>query len=426
MKPMDDRSAPSAARQSGSATRRLQPLDELTDRALARLWRRGPPDGPRAIRTYLRLCGRPAAPRLNRPVPIRMVGMFEASHGIGAAARMTLRALEKLGAWVEPVSLHPGEEWNRRLPAATQGLWIFHMNPPELAPALAALGPRRVVGPRYAVWAWELPRAPASWLDDAWLVDEVWAPSRYVADSLAGARAPVRVSPHPLLADDYANVRPAPRAAGFQVVALFDFNSSAARKNPAGAIAAFRRAFGDDPECALLIKTQNSELHPNAYQALRALAGGNVQVLDARWTHDEVKAFIAGADVLLSLHRAEGFGLTLAEALLLGTPVVATAATGVLDFLDDSCAELAPWRPTPVSDPQGIYQAGQTWADPDVDAAAAALRRLRSDPQRRSALAAAGRRRAAERLSPDAWLLTLPPAVQAAVALATGRQARPS
>jgi glycosyltransferase involved in cell wall biosynthesis len=272
-----------------------------------------------------------------------------------------------------------------------------------------------VVGPRYGVWAWELPVAPVGWRKDAVLMDEVWAPSRYVAQAFAEVGAPVRVVPHPLFMDDYRTVAPAARTAEFEAVTLFDFNSSMARKNPHGAIEAFRRAFGEDAQARLTIKTQNGERFPDLLADLRGQAGANVRVIDETWPYEEVKALIAGADVLVSLHRAEGFGLTPAEAMALGRPVIATGWSGNLDFMDEGNSILVPSRQVPVSDPQGIYAyKGETWAEPDLDSAADALIRLRADKVLRKRLGEAARRRIAERLSPEAWFAALPARVQAA------------
>src|SRR5439155_24534041 len=101
-------------------------------------------------------------------------------------------------------------------------------------------------------------------------VDESWPPSRYTADALAGASAPVRVVPHPIFLEDYAGIEPAPRERAFQAVMLFDFNSSAARKNPQGVITAFTCAFGDDPQALLTIKCQGGERFPQVFARLRA------------------------------------------------------------------------------------------------------------------------------------------------------------
>ena len=370
----------------------------------------------RVLEAYVRAAARAPHGAENAVGPIKVVGYFQGSHGIAASARLAVRAFEALGVPVERLDVTDARlGWSGRLtqPVAASA-WIFHLNPPELLAALAGLGPRALIGPRYGYWAWELPRAPRRWLSDAALVDEIWAPSRFTADALAGAARPVRVVPHPLFQEDYADIRPAPRRVAFQGLALFDFNSSLARKNPQAAIAAWARAFGGDPACELTLKTQNGGLFPDVLADLRAQAPPNVRIVDETWPYDQVKSLIAGADVLISLHRAEGFGLTPAEAMALGVPVVATAWSGVLDFLDQSCAMLVPFALTPVKDPQGIYGSGQTWADPDTDAAAEMLRRLRNDPDLRRGLGAAGRTRVAQRLSPKAWFATLPEAVQAA------------
>jgi hypothetical protein len=100
--------------------------------------------------------------------------------------------------------------------------------------------------------------------------------------------------------------------------------------------------------------------------------------------------------------------------------VLATAYSGVLDFMDADCALMVPFRLTPVVDTQGIYQ-GQTWADPDLDAAAKALVRLRGDPELGGRLAEAARQRVARQLSPPAWFTTLPAQVKAAAMAAAKR-----
>jgi len=392
--------------------------------AARRLWRSALPEplrklaGPAlniALQSYVRAVAREPHGAETAEGPIRIVGYFSGSHGIAASARLAARAFEALGVAVERVDVTDAKlDWSGRLTEPVKAsAWIFHLNPPEMLAALACLGPRQLVGPRYGYWAWELPRVPARWLRDAALVDEVWAPSRYTAKALAGAASPVRVVPHPLFIEDFAEVRPAPRRAAFQGVSVFDFNSSLARKNPQGAMAAWARAFQGDPACELTLKAQNGATFPDALAALRAAAPANVRIVDEVWPYAEVQSLIAGADVLISLHRAEGFGLTPAEAMAMGVPVLATAYSGVCDFMDDDCALMVPFQPTPVVDPQGVYR-GQSWAEPDIGAAAAALVRLRDDAQLRRRLSEAGRARVRERLSPQAWLATLPASLQAA------------
>ena len=405
-------------------------------RAAQGLWRRAPEPLRRlsaplirgGIEAYVRATSRRSSSAPWAGQPVQVVGYFSQPHGIGASARLAVRAFEACGIDVRRVDVSgdsQGLNLSVRLDQPTSAAaWIFYMNPPEMIAAMGQLGPRRLIGPRYACWAWELPRAPARWLSDAGLVDEVWAPSRYTAQALAGARAAVRVVPHPLFLEDYSGVRPAPRTAAFQAVSLFDFNSSAARKNPNGTIAAFVRAFGDDPNVELTLKTQNGARFPRQLAALRAAASPRVRIIDEVWPYARIKALIAGADVLISLHRAEGFGLTPAEAMALGVPVLATAWSGNLDFMDEASALLVPARQIPVVDPQQIYR-GQTWADPDLEAAAQGLRRLRDEPALRAQLGEAGRRRVAQLLSPRAWLDALPDTLRIAAGRA-GQASTPS
>ncbi|WP_309644737.1 glycosyltransferase family 4 protein [Phenylobacterium sp.] len=354
--------------------------------------------------------------------PIRVVGYFANTHGITASARLAVRAFQALGVPVEAVDVSPAETDWAGTPGVvrTPGPWIFHINAPQMLGALIYLGPRQVRGPRFGYWAWELPKAPKSWLKDGALVDEIWAPSEYTATSLAGAKAPVRVVPHPIFLEDYRDVAPLPRAPGFLAVSLFDFNSSMARKNPQGVIAAFSRAFPNDPTARLIIKTQKGAIFPELLAKLRSDAPPNVEILDAVWPYSQVKALIASADVLISLHRAEGFGLTMAEAMALSVPVIATGWSGNSDFIDDTCALVAPSTPVAVDDPQGIYK-GQTWAEPDIEVAAQHLIRLRGDPVLASHLRQAGKRRVAERLSPQAWFATLPNELRKAAMVAASR-----
>lgn len=380
--------------------------------------------GP-ALRAYVR--GQANAPHEAGDFsgPIRVVGDFGGTYGIAHSAKLCVRAFESLGAPVERVDISGARlDWIGAADAVrAPSTWIFHVNAPELLAALAFLGPKNVRGPRFGYWAYELLRAPKSWLTDAALLDEVWVPSHFTGDSLAGAKAPVRVVPHPLFLEDYRGVAPAPRAPGFQAVTLFDFKSSMARKNPQGIIAAFAKAFPDDPTARLLIKTQNGRVFPDMLAKLRAMAPANVEVLDEVWPYEQVKSVIAGADVVVSLHRAEGFGLIMAEAMALGTPVIATGWSGNVDFLDETCAMVVPVKLVPVDDPQGIYR-GQQWAEPDVEATAAALRRLRDEPELGRRLSEAGRKRVAEQLSPQAWFATLPDRVQRAALSAAGQARR--
>jgi glycosyltransferase involved in cell wall biosynthesis len=195
------------------------------------------------------------------------------------------------------------------------------------------------------------------------------------------------------------------------VLFAFDFWSTLGRKNPLGAIEAFQRAFPPTlsgpspglPPARLVLKLSSGSQFPDAAKLLRerARADPRIQVLDGHLPLEQLDELYGGADVLLSLHRAEGFGLTLAEAMAGGLPVVATGYSGNLDFMPPGSAELVPCRRVPIARTEGDYREGWPWGEPDLDAAAAALRRLALDGDHHRRLALAGRAAAQERLAPE-------------------------
>ena len=176
--------------------------------------------------------------------------------------------------------------------------------------------------------------------------------------------------------------------------------SSFERKNPLGAIAAHRAAFGDRMDRVLLLRVGDPHHFPNDFAELRAAAARpNIRIDTRTLPAADHYALMAACDIVLSLHRSEGFGLVPAEAMLLGLPVIATDWSGNVDFMDAGCAAMVPARLIPAHDPRGVFMApGAVWAEPDVAAAAAHLVRLADDPAVRRALGQAGQAAARARL----------------------------
>jgi glycosyltransferase involved in cell wall biosynthesis len=289
---------------------------------------------------------------------------------------------------------------------------LLHVNAPLLPWALLRL-PRRLVRGRRVIgcWAWELPTVPDGWRTGLGFVHEIWAPSRFSAEAFRawvppGSGIAVRALPHPV-----AMAPPAPARLGRADFALpdkavivlvsFSLASSNVRKNPLGAVQAFRAAFGDRPDRLLLLKIGNPGHFPGEFAALRDAVApcGNIRLETRTLPRADSHALTACADIVLSLHRSEGFGLVPAEAMLLGRAVVATGWSGNMDFMDADSAALVGYRLVPARDPRGVFEApGAVWAEPDLAEAAAALRRLADDPAARAALAARGQAMARARL----------------------------
>jgi len=389
------------------AARALHPLH--------RLWRGLPPGLRRAAhaRTTSWLAPRPD------PVPppvqggVAVLGETARASGLGEGARLMHAALGTLGvpAWlIDAAPRLPGEPAGAPIVMPPEGVpLVLHVNAPMMSAALlrlprGALRGRRIIG----YWAWELPTVPPAWRAGVPSVHEIWVPSRFTAaalESLAPGR--VRVVPHPVAARP-----PAPSALtradfalpvdAFIVLTSFSLASSFARKNPLAAIAAFRAAFGDAADKLMVLKVSHAEHWPDDLAALRAAIAGapNIRLETRLLPQTDSHALTWCADVVLSLHRSEGFGLVPAEAMLLGRPVIATDYSGTTDFIDASCGMPIPYRLVAASDPRGVFEApGAVWAEADISAAADALRSLAADPARRHMLGEAGRLAARAKLS---------------------------
>ena len=348
---------------------------------------------PRGLRRGLLFGGMAlAAPRLAaRPEaagPVTIGGFLSAPTGLGEGARRMLWAMRAQGLDPATVDLTaalrqgPQAEPQRRPPPGG-GTLILHLSGFMQPWALAALG-RGAVGPKRVIgyWAWELPDLPADWRIGFRATHEIWAPSRFVADAVrrAGSR-PVRVVPHPMPPPS-----PAPLgrdafglpAEAFVALAMFDASSSLARKNPLAAIRAHRAAFGDRPDRLLLLKTHGTRHAGAAWAEVAAAAQApNIRILDSVLPEPDRWALMAAADVLVSPHRAEGYGLAIAEAMALGLPVVATGWSGNMDFMAGPGCHALPYRLVAAEDAQTTYHhPGMRWAEPDEAALAALLQEL--------------------------------------------------
>jgi len=248
-------------------------------------------------------------------------------------------------------------------------------------------------------WAWELAKFPREWASSFAFVDEVWVASRFTYEAVAPATAkPVLLMP---MAVALAPAEPGLGRADFGLpddkfifYFGFDFRSYAARKNPLAAIEAFRRAFpGRDPPAVLLLKTIGSDWKPDDRDNLLEAIGGDPRILliDRELTRPRTIALLALSDCFLSLHRSEGFGRGPAEAMLLGKPVITTAYSGTADFATPETALLVDYELVPVGEQEYPGARGQVWAEPDIDGAAAAIRRIAADAALAERLGNAGK-----------------------------------
>lgn len=346
---------------------------------------------------------------------VNLIGYIRAEMGVGEAARGVARALHSSRvpfvvldysygnpsrqsdlSWLHKVTGTPHFDTN-----------VLCLNADVLQEAIGRL-PATLRRGRYNIgmWVWELPEFPDRWLSSFSVVDEIWAPSTFVRDSVAG-KAPVPVHRIP-----YAVQLPQGpfrsresfglSAQRYQFLTMYDIHSIADRKNPEAALQAFFQAFQpDDESVSLVIKVNNMDATQDAY--LRSLIGTrtNVFVIDQTLDRQDVASLIAASDCFVSLHRSEGFGLVIAEAMALGKPAIATYWSGNVDFMNDENSACIGYQLVPLKETVGPYDAGQFWAEPNIEEASEWMVRLRNDPALGHALGQSGAQTIKEWFSAD-------------------------
>lgn len=332
---------------------------------------------------------------------MRVAGYFHGVMGTGEHGRQLVKALGSQGVQVDLITLRPDgppedEALVRDLdtPGSVRQFARFSLLcvNADMVPVTAAQLDRKFFsGYTIGYWAWEVSAFPPEFASAFNYVDEVWTGSRHVckAVSTAGQR-PVQVIPQPVSLEsasrDAAPLEGFPD--GFCFLFAFDYLSVFERKNPLALIRAFKRAFPNPSEARLVIKILNSHHDPSAHAELVAAAARpDIHLIETRLSRAARDGLLNAANCYVSLHRAEGFGYTLAEAMWLGKPVIATGYSGNLDFMTAENSYLVDYRLVPIGSGNGPYPPDGVWAEPDVEHAARLMRQVFDD---RDAAAARG------------------------------------
>ena len=253
---------------------------------------------------------------------------------------------------------------------------------------LSARAPRSY---RVAYWYWEFETVPQAWTELAAQVDEIWTATEFIARGLRERfRQPVRtlmpgVSLAPYTKRSLAHF--GLDAGRYTFLFTFNMMSVMERKNPLGLIRAFRQAFRPDEPVSLVLKSSFGDRHPEQLQQMRdAVEDASIHIIDELYSSDEILSLMDACDAYVSLHRSEGLGLTMAEAMLMGKPVIATRHSGNVDFMDDANSLLVDCELVPLGRDIPPYGAELEWANPSEAHAAQLMRRLYDDQAQAKAL----------------------------------------
>ncbi|WP_158372256.1 glycosyltransferase [Cellulosimicrobium cellulans] len=325
---------------------------------------------------------------------VNVVGFLRGELGIGESARQLVAALDAAGVPQAAVAVEthltsrqrpagPGAG-ARSAPLATTLLCVNADLTPTVAAGLPVAFDRTY---RIGMWYWEVEDFPASQHDGFAAVEEVWVATDFIRAAIAPhTTLPVTTVTPPL------PQRPAHVTLGRAELGLpdgplflfaFDFLSTAERKNPLGLVDAFCAAFSPEDGPVLVVKSINADQRPADAERLRLRVAGlpHVVLLEDYLDADARDALMAACDCYVSLHRSEGLGLTMAEAMAWGKPVIATRYSGNLQFMTDENSFLVDWSPVPIPEDAAPYPAGATWAEPDPDHAARLMREVLERPE---------------------------------------------
>ena len=326
---------------------------------------------------------------------INLIGYIKAQMGLGQGCRLMASAIEESGIPFTIMDTRVGNPFNHNdntwdnhiVKTPKYSINIFHVNPEQIPPLQLSL-PVDTLDKRYniGVWLWELPDFPDEWCDAFGLVDEVWAPSVFNCESIrTKANVPVTLIPYGIIADfdekydrEHFNL---PKDK-FLFLSMYDANSTIQRKNPIGVVKAFKKAFTpEDDTVGLVIKINNPKDEDLAIINEELQGYTNVYFIKDTMSKAEVNSLIKVADAFVSLHRAEGFGLVIAEAMLLGTPVIATNWSANVDFMNEENSCPVSYELKQLGQDYFFYKAYQHWAEPNIDHAAEYMVRLLADKE---------------------------------------------
>lgn len=325
---------------------------------------------------------------------LNVVGYLRDETGVGENARAVLKALhgQKLPLAWTMVKSSGSRQNDESVLALPQGnpydVNLFCVNADQMNVVYSELGPEFFSG-KYNIgyWFWELDRFPAEWMDRFQHLDEIWVGSQFVQDTIAQVASIPVVSMG--VGVEQGTDADIPRHElglpedKFLFLFVFDMLSFIERKNPFGVIEAYRRAFGPVfKDTHLVIKVTNLDQFPQYRERLEQdIASVSGTLIDRYFDRAKLEGLFNACDAYVSLHRSEGFGLTIAEAMVRGKPVIATAYSGNTDFMNPSNSYPVGYQLVELAQDYGPYRAGESWADPDVDQAAFFMRQVYENPE---------------------------------------------
>lgn len=356
--------------------------------------------------------------RRSTQIGINLVGWFDAELGVGESARLAAKALDTTTI---PTNLVPLKVnclasredktlEGRLVENNSYPINVFHIDAPQSADIDHHHGAAFREGKRnIGYWAWELPEFPDDWVPYFRYFDEIWTPSNFVREAVA-MKSPIPVITIPHCIEFEMPEKEEREKFGlpndkFLFLFAYDLNSYQPRKNPMAVIEAFKYAFGGaaGSDVGLVIKTHSTKRNQGAFEELKTHLKGieNIYLIENRLSRSDVYSLMYSVDSYVSLHRSEGFGLTIAESMYLGKPVLSTNWSATTEFVNSHNGCPIDFQLVKLDRNYGPYSKGQYWADAYIGSAADMMQRLVNDSEFAKKIGSEAAKTIRERFSPE-------------------------
>jgi glycosyltransferase involved in cell wall biosynthesis len=349
---------------------------------------------------------------------VNIAGPFTTESGAGVAARSFIRSMSTTGIpfvlnlLEDPLARSTNNTYRHLCTGLSpHSANILFANADQVPRTVQKMGPSFFAG-KYTIgyWLWELETFPVRWKPSFRCLDEIWTQSEFCAHAIKEkTELPVIAIPHSISITNTDSARTRQSFGlideSFVFLYTFSFHSVFERKNPLALIESFKKAFRGfkREKTTLVLKLSGSAQHQWAYnEIIKSSKGLPVIIVDSHLDESSLYRLMQLADCYVSLHRAEGFGLTMAESMYLGKPCIATGYSGNMDFMDDSNSYLVKYNMRKIEQSVGPYTKGHYWAEPDVSHAADLMRFVYENPRRAIDKGAKAARDIRQNLSPEA------------------------
>lgn len=350
--------------------------------------------------------------RKKYPDGINLIGDIRAETGLGQGCRLVADELEaskipysiylyeQLGDIREGTYTKYDSKIQKNLP---YNINLIFVNPHDLG-LIFQQNHEKIWNGRYNIgfWSWELEEFPDKWTPCFHCVDEIWTPSEFISRAIRKKTdKPVITVPYHVEVEPGSFTRkefglPEDK---FLFLMMYDKNSITERKNPKAVIDAYKKAFRPDEPAGLVIKCGSCDAHELGMLRKELEGYKHVYFITEILSREKVDSLISLVDVVVSLHRAEGFGLVMAEAMRMGTPVIATNWSSNTEFMTPDTACMVGYKMIQLDKDYGVFPKGNWWADPNVDEAADFMQRLYLDKDLYKTLSEKGQRHIMNTLS---------------------------